>query len=310
MTVHQLEYRIREFISSGRRQFALLKDPAAWNKLCSSLDLIGDTQLAIEAYPQFHDAKGYGASYLIVYGILQTLLLQQDAAKHIGDALNIKVKLPRALKDIRIIRNSAAGHPGYQKEKGLSKSCFITRMSISPTSFQLMIAYSGDKEYDTHNVNITSLVETQQTYICELLKKVIAEMENQEMEHRAKHKNKILADIFPHTMSYHMGKIMESTHSSRQFSFGIGIANLKMITGYIENFKKALVARDDWGVYDSINFHYELIRYPIMCLDKYFNNNNDMNEKDAYIFASFISEQLKLFETFARELDEEYESNL
>ena len=97
MSIQSLEDRIRGFINSGRRQSILLKTPDAWNKLCSSLDLIGDTQLAIESYPQLHNVKDDGASYLIVYGILQALLLQQNAAKHIGDSLGIKVKLPKDL---------------------------------------------------------------------------------------------------------------------------------------------------------------------------------------------------------------------
>lgn len=126
VALHELEDRIRNFINSPRKQSNLLEDSATWNKLCSSLDLIGDTQIAIDAYPQLFSMQEEGISYLIVYGILQALLLQQDAAKHIGDALNIKVKLPKALEEIRIIRNSAAGHPSYQRENGLAKSSFIT----------------------------------------------------------------------------------------------------------------------------------------------------------------------------------------
>ncbi|MBD1844458.1 hypothetical protein H6F89_13855 [Cyanobacteria bacterium FACHB-63] len=99
--IHDLEDRIRDFINSGRRQSDLPRDSATWNKLCSSLYLVGDTQIAIDAYPQLFSVKEQGVSYLIVYGILQAFLLQQDAAKHIGDALNIKVKLPKDLEEIR-----------------------------------------------------------------------------------------------------------------------------------------------------------------------------------------------------------------
>jgi hypothetical protein len=104
MKISQLEERIREFINSGRKQSSLLTDSSAWNKLCSSLDLIGDTELAILSYPNLCNTQDDGASYLIIYGILQTLLLQQDATKNISDSLGIKVKLPKPLEDIRIIR--------------------------------------------------------------------------------------------------------------------------------------------------------------------------------------------------------------
>ena len=243
---------------------------------------------------------------MIVYGILQTLLLQQNAAKHIGDSLDIKVKLPKDLEDIRVIRSSAAGHPTHQKEKGLSKSCFITRMSISPTGFQLMTVYSGDKECEFHHVSIPALIETQKQYLSEVLAKVVAELERQEMEHRQKHKDNKLADIFPHTISYHFSKIFEATH--REDLFPLGTPNIKMISECIERFKNELSSRGEWGVYDSINYHYELIEYPLKRLSAYFEGNDDMNEKDAYIFASFLSDQVKSLKEIANELDEEYES--
>jgi len=250
--------------------------------------------------------KDDGANYLIVYGILQTLLLQQNAAKHIGDSLGIKVKLPKDLEDIRVIRNSAAGHPTHQKENGLSKSCFITRMSISPTGFQLMSVYSGDKEYEFHHVSIPSLIETQKKYLSEVLGKVVTELERQEMEHRQKHKANKLTDIFPHTISYHFSKIFEATHGSGLFA--LGTPNMKMIAGCIDSFKRELINREEWGLYDSIDYHYELIEYPLNRLEAYFEGNDEMNEKDAYIFASFLSEQVKSLEEIAKELDEKYES--
>ena len=306
MSVHELEDRIREFINSGRRQASLLKDSVAWNKLCSSLDIIGDTQLAIEAHPKMGSVKGDGESYLIVYGVLQAMLLQQDATKHIGSALNIKIRLPKKLKDIRIIRNSAAGHPAHQKENGLSKSSFITRMSISPMSFQLMTVYSGDKEYEFHQISIPSLIKTQEEYISSVLSGVVKELERQEVEHREKHKETKLADAFPHTTRYHISKIFESTSSPDMFP--LGDANVRMIEGFLEKFKQKLTDREEWGVYDSINYHYELIEYPLARLKEYFNRNDPMNEKDAYIFASFVSEQVEELKDIAQELDNKYES--
>ncbi|MEW5859638.1 MAG: hypothetical protein AB1861_20000 [Cyanobacteriota bacterium] len=304
--IHELEDRIRDFINSSRRQSNLLKDSATWNKLCSSLDLIGDTQIAIDAYPQLFSMREEGVSYLIVYGILQTLLLQQDAAKHIGDALDIKVKLPKALEEIRVIRNSAAGHPSYQKENGLSKSSFITRMSISPTGFELITVYSGDKEYEMRHIAIPALIEKQQIYLGEILSKVITNLEKQEMEHRAMHKDKKLADIFPRTISYHFSKIYEATYS--RDGFLLGTPNLKIIAECIESFKDELSIRGEWGVYESIDYHYELIDYPLKRLESYFGGDDAMNEKDAYIYASFLSNQLKSLQEIARELDEQYES--
>lgn len=308
MTISQLEERIREFINSGRKQSALLVDSSKWNKLCSSLDLIGDTELAILSYPSLCSTQDNGASYLIIYGILQTLLLQQDATKNISDSLEIKVKLPKPLEDIRIIRNSAAGHPGQQRENGLSKSCFITRMSISPTSFELMIVYSGDKDYEMIHVDVPQLIKIQKQYLGEVLNKVITELEKQEMEHRSKHRDTKLADLFPTTLNYHFSKVFEATYRSERFT--LGNLHLKLIKECIEKFKLELVKRGEWDISQSINYHYEKVIYSMTELEKYFERteNSRLNDEDAYIFTSFLREQVRCLENISAEIDEEYES--
>jgi len=308
MNIADLERKIRDFINSPRRQSTLLSKREGWNKLCSSLDLIGDTELAIAAYPSLCKTEGDGASYLIVYGILQTLLLQQDAAKHIAEVLDIKIKLPKELQQIRMIRNSAAGHPGMQKEKGVFKSCFISRFSLSPINFELMTAYSDDKDYEMSHVSIPKLLETQNTYLGELLEKVIKELETQEMEHRDKHKHVKLTECFPHTISYFFSKIFEASFDSSAFS--LGRIHVKCVQDCLDDFQSKLKERGEWEVYDSINYHYELIAYPMSELKAYFESSPEtkLNDKDVYIFTSFMAEQMQTLETIAKEIDEEYKS--
>ena len=307
MSIVGFEDKVRDFINSGRTQRALLKDAASWNKICSSLDLIGDTQLAIEAYPEF-EGLADGASYLVVYGILQTLLLQQDAAKNIGDSLDIKVNLPKALNDIRVIRNNAAGHPGHQKENGQSKSCFITRMSITPFSFQLMTVYSGERKDEFRTISIPPLLKVQEKYLNEILEKVVYEMEKREMEHRNMYKDNKLVDIFPKSSRYLLGKIAQA--AGCKFDHEKGIMNLDTLSESLYKFKSELISRGEWDGNDSVGYHYDLIEYPISRLKSYFYGKDDINEKDAYIFSCFISEQFKTLKELAVEIDEAYASEL
>ncbi|WP_133407312.1 hypothetical protein [Parashewanella tropica] len=305
--VRKLESEIRDYINASRRQFQIMGNKANWNKLCSALDLVGDTELAIEAYPDLCSTESDGASYLVVYGVLQTLLLQQDAAKHIADSLDLKnIKPPKQLDEIRIIRNSAAGHPTSQKENGAYKSCFISRISLSPASFQMVTSFSNSSEPKFTTVSIPSLIETQGKYIAELLKQVVDELKKQEMEHRLMHKDNKLEDSFPQTLSYHLGKIYEATYTRE--SFALGKVNLAMVSKVLEDFKNALESRSEWGVYDSVNFHYEQLEYPLRQLELYFNGESTLNEKDAYIFVSFVEKQFDELIEIAKDIDKEYES--
>lgn len=178
-------------------------------------------------------------------------------------------------------------------------------MSISPTGFELTTVYSGDEEDEMRHVEIPSLIEKQQVYLGKILSKVITELERQEIEHRAMHKDKKLVDIFPPTISYHLRKICEATSS--RYSFCLGTPNLIMIAKCVESFKNELFIRGEWGD-ESIDYHYELINYPLKRLESYFKGDDSINEKDAYIYASFLSNQLKSIQEIAKVLDEEYES--
>lgn len=304
--IKTLESQIRDHINGARRQSEIMKQSANWNKLCSALDVVGDTELAIEAYPSLCTNQTDGANYLVVYGVLQTLLLQQDAAKHIAEALGLKgIKLPKQLNEIRITRNNAAGHPTSQKENGSYKSCFISRFSLSPISFQMVTSFSDSSDHKFTTVSIPSLLAVQKKYVAELLQEVVNELEKQEKEHREMHKDNKLADIFPQTLSYHLSKIYEATYTVQSFS--LGKINLNLLVNILESFKSSLEERSEWSVSDSINFHYEQLEYPMEQLASYFNNDSVLNEKDAYIFTSFVEKQFSELLVIAKEIDEDYE---
>ena len=65
---------IRDLVNKPRKQYLLLKDSAAWYMLCSSLDVIEDADLCLEAFLET-DIDGFdaGNKYMYVYGTLQAL---------------------------------------------------------------------------------------------------------------------------------------------------------------------------------------------------------------------------------------------
>ena len=108
-----------------------------WNVLCSSLDAVGDTELAVHSYKALRQKKDPGFNYLAVYGIFQVLYVQQDAVIDIFTSLG----LPRDLVDhktfaevmkVRDVRNKATGHPTkHGKNKQPITSHYISRHSLS-----------------------------------------------------------------------------------------------------------------------------------------------------------------------------------
>ena len=99
--------QIRHFINGPRKQYNLIKNLPYWFQLCASLDAIEDTKLAIDSFVAIKSEKDVGRLYLLVYGALQALFLQQDAINNLCEALEIPVdfgKYPK-LQDIKNLRN-------------------------------------------------------------------------------------------------------------------------------------------------------------------------------------------------------------
>lgn len=76
--------QIRNFIQYPWRLDPLVKDRGLWFRLTSSMDAIEDTEAAIDAYIASPEPDRGGA-YLLIYGVLQALFVQQDAIKHLQE---------------------------------------------------------------------------------------------------------------------------------------------------------------------------------------------------------------------------------
>jgi hypothetical protein len=304
--IQELQSIIRDFINSPRKQFALAQGPAGWNMLCSSLDVIGDTELAFNAYMEsLKSPATAGELYTLLYGIMQALFIQQDAVKHTIEALGLEPITNLVLDDIRKARNESTGHP---TKRGNGKSFnFISRVSMSRSGFTLMTTFP-DQDPKFRYVNVVQHINDQRDILKTVLTQVIEKLRKEEMDHRAEFKDEKLEQIFPQTLGYYYQKIAETIHGDCPPALGASM--LGLITEMIQEFKSAL---DKRGIRQARNMEdFDFIEYPISELRKFFNApaESKLNAKDAYIFMAFIKNQTDQLIQFARELDEEYSSSV
>jgi len=302
---------IRDFINKPRKQFNLLKNRRFWNQLCSSLDVIEDSDLAIDAYINREFGKDNGEKYLRLYGVLQALFLQQDAVANMRESLELPDNLTThpKLKEIRDIRNDSIGHP---TKRGNYKSYhFISRVTITKSGFQLISDYENNNT-TFRDISVIDLIKEQRKYLSEILKKLISILKAEEKEHKEKFKMEKLEAVFPDAFSYYIQKIFESTRESGHAE--LGLMHVKLVKEVMDKLKESLQKRGiEIDTYDSIKYLYELLEYPIRELELYFDRlmakkEPRINDKTAYIFAYFIREHLFQLKEIARELDNEYSS--
>jgi hypothetical protein len=308
--MYKYTQEIRDFINEPRKQFDLLKNCKFWNQLCSSLDVIGDSDLAIDAYINSKFGKDDGEKYLKLYGVLQALFLQQDAVTNLCESLELSNNLianPK-LKEIRDIRNDSIGHP---TKRGNYKSYhFISRVTITKSGFQLISDYENDRT-TIRDISVIDLINEQRKYLSEILKKVINDLQAEEKAHKEMFKMEKLEAVFLGISDY-IGNIFENIGKPDRAQ--LGLMHVKLVNEVMGKLKEALQKRGiEIGTYDSIKYLYELLEYPITELELYFDRLiaekvPRINDKTAYIFAYFVSEHLSQLKEIAKEIDEEYSS--
>ncbi|MDP2918854.1 MAG: hypothetical protein Q8O43_01365 [Dehalococcoidia bacterium] len=307
-SIDELEQQIRDFINNPRKRHALLRDTAAWNLLCSCLDAVGDTELAICAYEQSSNPSTVGASYLLVYGALQALFIQQDAVENLCQALVIDYVPHRLLTEIRDIRNDSTGHPTKRGGgKGRAYN-FIGRSSLAKGGFDLMTTYPDNRRPLFRHVSIESLIEGQRDIMQKVLTEVLGRLKEEEANHRAKYRDQRLEDIFPSTLGYYFQKIGGAIDGSEPSEFGT--MHVRLVAKVIEAFKERLKERGALQAYDSVVYLIELIEYPIQELTTYFADatRSPLSAKGAHIFAFFVDKHIEELKSIAKEIDEDYKS--
>ena len=300
---------IRGFVNKPRKQFNLLKNHKLWNQLCSSLDVIEDSDLAIDVYLNREFSKDDGEKYLRLYGVLQALFLQQDAVTNLCESLGLPNDLitdPK-LKEIRAIRNNSIGHP---TKRGKYKSYhYISRISITKSKFQL-ISYYGNNKTTVRAVLVIDLIKEQRKYLSKILKKIIIVLKAEEKAHREKFKMEKLEAVFPNALPYYIEKIFENIGKLDRAKLGLG--HVKLAKEVMGKIKESLQKRGiEIDTYDSIKYHYELLEYPITELELYFDRSKSkeeprINDKTARIFTWFIKEELHELKEIVIEIDSEY----
>lgn len=181
--IHDLLRQIRDFINSPRPQYAIMQVIHDWHKLCSALDLVGDTTIALSSYQEMDYPKNDGGKYLFLYGLLQALYLQQDGITHIAEALGQSKELPPEMREVREIRNDAVGHPSSRGMHNKPKTFhFVARITISKTGFQLMSTTSIGCGHIIRQIGVIGLVNKQTTAVVNYLQSVLADIQKREQE--------------------------------------------------------------------------------------------------------------------------------
>lgn len=302
--INRLEGVVRDHINTHRYQADLLKDSNTWNQICSSLDTIGDSVYAIRSYVKGEFPDDTGLKYIYIYGILQALFIQQDALRHLSEALGIEFEISQELTSIRSTRNAAIGHPTKQNHQGVRYYNYISRMSMSKGGFDLL-RHPDNRPYEIIHANIYGAISEQLSAVVDGYTKIQERLMEIDQAHKDQFKERPLSGLFPSSMGYHFEKIGQGiyawSHGDREF----GIANLRMLREVYEKFQVSLAERrelNEYSEYDLNDYFHAIDR-----LNEYFGGTAPhMSETDARIYYGYLYAKHLGFVSLAKEIDAEY----
>ncbi len=298
----------RDLVNIPRLQQGLMKDLSQWGKLCSAMDVIEDTGMAIRSYSSGEETRDKGRLYLETYGVLQALVVQQDAVSDLCAVLGssrAKGDFPE-LTNVRTARVSVAGHPTKRQRDG-DGPYHLVQMSLGRNSFELVSLSSGSPKFK--HVSVRDLIRDQEAALGKILTGVIDDLRDADAKHKAKFHGSKLQAVFPQTLSYSFEKINE--HVRGDTLAPVGSWGIEQVRNTLNDLRRGLEAREiHVGTYDSIDNLYDLIEYPLEQLKAYLNGKESeiSGPRAAKIFSFFIEKHVGELRTIATEIDDEFSS--
>jgi len=208
--ISQANHEIRNFINDSiikKTNILLSKNDGYWNQLFSALDTTEDTSIAITDFIKAPADFFAVNPYVITYGLLQALYLQQDAVNHLKislfgntERINWQTTYP-GLNEIRQLRNETIGHPTRTTNNGRKSNytndeistCTIDRSSLSKDGFSYMLWMHSKTE--KKNINFLDTIKLQDKYLGQELRSILEKMRKEEKEHKSKFANEKLANL-------------------------------------------------------------------------------------------------------------------
>ncbi|WP_089724303.1 DUF2442 domain-containing protein [Candidatus Thiosymbion oneisti] len=291
--------KVRGLVNSSRKILGMvLPDNKSWNMLCSSMDVVGDTDQAISEYVENQET-----GCLQLYGLLQAFFLQQDAIGSIAQVLGVDLPGHSKLKWIREIRNNAIGHP---TNRGNGRSFhYISRASITKHKFAMLshIAKEGSDKFI--DVDIDRLIEDQRVGIDSQLEKIHYHLCQIENKNREEHRDIILVETFHSSLDYLLQKIYESCHSDDRI--GQAKSHIPMIREMVEEFSKQAESRNELD--EHTNYISGRCIYALDQLDRFYSEQSEFDGQVVEVYCTFLEIKLKELVDIAKEIDTQYQKD-
>jgi hypothetical protein len=304
--VEDIFREIRELCNHPWKKELLFQDKVKWNKLWASMDVLEDSQIAIEDYSNLKEFNSNTKGYLYVYGILQALNLQQDSLRNLnislfGEDINFKEKHPELYR-IRENRNNSIGHP-TDRMNGRSFH-HISRHSIKKEGFKMLSYFpKTGEETKIETISIMSCIETQEKLLIKILNKTMEKLKSNFDEHKNKFKDNNLLDLIHPSIDYQFSKLYENIHRD----YELVEINFETILETYDKIKEGIIARyHNLLALSGIEITVEMLDYLFLRVKRDLIENKIDDQLELRVFVDALKTNFGELKSMIKEVDEEF----
>lgn len=273
-----------------------------WSKLWVAVDNIEDTQLAIDEYPSLKDF-----SRLAIYGLLQSMFVQQDAIFHLENS--IKIPTPDWEKDypklheIRNIRHETIGHPISNEYERYTSISHLNNLNI------LDYGVWSRNGFEHKTINIKEIITTQHDLLVKEIERIMKKIIEDEKKHKLNFKDKSLTKLLDST-GYHIEKLW-SFEKSREYS----VINFKTLKSIYENYKEEIKKRFKINKVDEQGVQIPGLIVVIQHIEKIFPRiekmipmDSSVDQIDLDVYVESLNNSFDELRKMAKEIDDKFSS--
>lgn len=277
-----------------------------FKKAFVSLDLIDDSQSAIDEFINLDENILPGRTTLYIYGVLQSLYCQQDGIYHLYKLIvDNSIKMGELFEQFQLdpkhreIRNDIVGHP-TDRYNG-KELYYLAKGSNTKYTF----TYAGFKQnlekFRVQDVDLRKLITEQEIFVTELLNAVNTEIDKKNQELKTKFNDMKLLELTK-GMSHDISKIYEGiSHDYPPVK-----ENINCLAEAISSIKEGLKKRYNNAVPYQNMQQFELIDHILKKFNSWVDNNELTGNMDARVFHEGLEKQFEELESMLKSIDEEF----
>lgn len=279
------------------------KTKNSYERAFTSLDVIEDTQNAIDEFDAIPEKHIQNRTTLYIYGVMQSLYCQQDGLFHLYKTVvdptitnGVLFKKYGLNKNVRDQRDDIAGHPADRKNG--NEFYFIAKGPNSKYQF----TYAGyTPDFKIVNVDIRKSIDEQKEFVLKVLCDVEKDISKQVLSHKEKFKHKTLSDYLkPIEQSYKF--FADAIHSNKPVA-DLGIS---VVSEALSACKTELLDRYHNSLPASVSESYRMLEHILTKFSAWNESGILFNNIDAEMFLDSYKMHVEELKSILVEIDDDF----